>query len=703
MFAENGRISMRQFSRLLTMEMFGVTTLLLPGILCTVAGRDGVTALLGGMVLTGLYALLLRAVARNTGKGLQHTLKSYNRLYYEAFLFIMLIQMTFMGVWALTLAAEMSRDILLPQTDIRMMILTFAFVSLLGACKGMECRGRMAEVIYLILLIPFLLLLVLVAEKVEVARFEPLFSTSVPVVARGSYEVFIVFQGVTLGFFALPYLKNQKVFVKGVRRSILLNGMFCLFLFVFAVGIFGVKGAASQKWLAVNLMTTPEFPGALVERLDVLMVTIWMMSLFFFVSGTMFYSGRLAARLFQCRKERCGRLVMAVLITLGAVLAGNKDISYYIYLNYMKYIGAPLLCLILLVIGWRIRPKRVAAMMALLLSVSALSGCTRAVELENREFLLALGVNQTQEGVQFYYGLSDSNSEDEKGRGSQVVQLSADSLYDMESTYAKQSDQYLDCNHLKAVIIGRGLATDREALVTFLRYIEQDEKFARNVRIFVAQDPGDIFSMQEQMDTSLGEYLDNLYVDSSYYNKQQGVTLGELLNHWHEQNEVLMMPLLEQGEKQPAINAYAVFRKQQWVELADNRQAQLFYLANGICAPIEIATGDDCVVRIRNVRRNVEFEGEQSLCARVALHLQGQIISRSVYSQKQAYEKKEEAERLLEKEYQEVLQDWQGMDVLHLYREVGIHDRALWKKYKNREEQFLDGVTISIQVDMEVI
>lgn len=705
MFAQNERISTRQFGRLLTLELFGVTTVLLPAILCQIVGRDGVTALIGGVILTMLYGCVLKIIAKHAGRSLQQTLKQHNRIYYEVFLFVMIIQMVLMGVWALTLVSEMSRDILLAQTDVRVIIITFGIVSLIGACKGMECRGRMAEVLYLFLLIPFLVLLVLAARQVDTGRFEPLFSRQASTIALGSYEVFIVFQGVTLGFFALPYLKNQKEFSKGVRKSVLLNGAFCLLLLIVAVGIFGIKGSASQKWLAVNLMTTPEFPGGFVERLDVLMVTIWIVALFFFVSGTMFYGGKMLGRLFNMKQERTGLIALGTIIIAGAVLAGDKNISYYIYMNYMKYIGVPLLLFVLLLVWWRIHPKKmVSAAVCLSLIAMGLSGCAKGVELEDREFLLALGVDYSEDGVQFYYGLSSENSGDAKGEGKPAIQLTADDIYDMENAYGQNSDRYLDCNHLKAIIIGKGLATNQEQLIAFLQYIETNEKFARNVKVFAAEDDLDsIFSLQEGMNTSLGEYLENLYIDSNYYTERQSVSLGDLLNHWHDYDEMLMVPIVKPGEKQPSIGDYALLRRVQWVEQTNSTLANLIYLANEVSVPVELTASGEHVVQVEYVRREVSFSEDKELVAKIVLTMRGQVVNKTVKEEKEKRRIEQEAKEHMEKLYATALVDLQGLDVLHLFGELGIHDRKLWEKYRKDREAFDEQVQVWVEVDMNIM
>ncbi len=49
MFAENWKISLRQIRRLLILDLFGMSSLMLPGIFTSLTGADGIFCLLLGM------------------------------------------------------------------------------------------------------------------------------------------------------------------------------------------------------------------------------------------------------------------------------------------------------------------------------------------------------------------------------------------------------------------------------------------------------------------------------------------------------------------------------------------------------------------------------------------------------------------------------------------------------------------------------
>ena len=63
MFSENNRISGRQMYRLMTYDLLGIGTLLVPQMLAKAAGRDGILSIGIGMAAALMYLWILRRIA----------------------------------------------------------------------------------------------------------------------------------------------------------------------------------------------------------------------------------------------------------------------------------------------------------------------------------------------------------------------------------------------------------------------------------------------------------------------------------------------------------------------------------------------------------------------------------------------------------------------------------------------------------------
>lgn len=351
MFSDNEKISERQLGRLLTLELFGMTTLLLPKILCNTAKRDGLLALGIGLVFLGIYLFLMGWNFRlSKGDILSYVRGCLGKTCTDFVLLLLLMQTLLLGGFALGLCGELVRSVLLPDTDTRMIIVSFWIIALYGASKGVEPRGRMAEVLFWAFLIPFLLVLLAASRGIRREFFPPALTTDAINIFKGGYEVLAVFQGISFTVFILPFLSKKECAMRCVRKGILWNSILCAALFVILVGVFGIPMVAKLPWPAISLMTTMGLYGGFVRRLDIFMITIWIFAFYFLVSGSMLYAHNLSEKLLEKKNNIGIHISVAVLLLLFGFFLKDYPSSYEIYKTYMFCIGIPFIGLLMLLL-----------------------------------------------------------------------------------------------------------------------------------------------------------------------------------------------------------------------------------------------------------------------------------------------------------------------------------------------------------------
>ena len=68
MFSDNHQISGRQVFRLLTYDILGIGTLLIPTVLSQTAGEDGIFCIMAGVILALIYLKVLKGLLVRIGK-----------------------------------------------------------------------------------------------------------------------------------------------------------------------------------------------------------------------------------------------------------------------------------------------------------------------------------------------------------------------------------------------------------------------------------------------------------------------------------------------------------------------------------------------------------------------------------------------------------------------------------------------------------
>ncbi len=99
--------------------------------------------------------------------------------------------------------------------------------------------------------------------------------------AYGSLMMSMIYSGLELLLLSAPFVNRPKNIPKAALASVIfvaiLNGTICLL----TIGAFGPIETSRQLWPVMSIMQTIHLPGSLIQRQDALMVSFWIMTVFF--------------------------------------------------------------------------------------------------------------------------------------------------------------------------------------------------------------------------------------------------------------------------------------------------------------------------------------------------------------------------------------------------------------------------------------
>ena len=210
--------------------------------------------------------------------------------------------------------------------------------------------------------------------------------------------------------------------------------------------------------------------------------------------------------------------------------------------------------------------KKGMLLLFLFCSVILLGGC-QLKELEEREFPLAVSFDlSNQEEIEAIFTFSDValvtqlDMSIESEETDQLPKLTGETMDDILQLHYRSSDKYLDLGHVQAIILGKDLISNQDKFKEILLYLENNEVFARNVLLFIADESTDeVMKVNGITVNSLGEYLGEIYKNNPYLVKKESVTLGDLLNYWHNGEERLTIPIISIADGKPVIASYGNF------------------------------------------------------------------------------------------------------------------------------------------------
>lgn len=313
MFSDNQKISNRQMQRLLIFDMLGVSTLVLPGLLSKMLGRDAIFAL----ILALIPALLVVWLMEKSGRSLQE-LAGHGWLRVPICLFYAL-EGILIGGYGVFLLGDMMVKNLVKDESFYLVTGLLVLLAGYGIRQGMEARARIYEILYWILLIPLLIMLFLAARDVDTNLWAPVATHNLWTLGQGSVVAFVFYMIVAFAFLLKPYLAHPEYLGICCRRSLICVAVINCVIFLVLLGIFGPGALAAMETPVITLMSMVKLPGGFLERQDVFMVGIWFFALYALVNTGMFYASELTRTLWGKGNENLRIFFMMVLTMLAAL------------------------------------------------------------------------------------------------------------------------------------------------------------------------------------------------------------------------------------------------------------------------------------------------------------------------------------------------------------------------------------------------
>ncbi len=353
MYVDNGKISNRQIFRLYVFDLMGIATLLLPPYLAKLCGCDGIWAILIGSALGFVYLLYLGWIMRQMGCDMSTYLKEQRGVAARVVTQLMVgIHCVITGGFCAYVFAWLMQHSLVKETSYEVLLFVIVLVAGYAVSGGIECRARVYEVLFWFVLVPYVAMMLASIKDFELDYVDTWFTTGATELGKGIYLVFLFATPLFFSLFLIREKEKQgkSSILKTVAGALLVSSVILLGSYVLLVGNFGAKSLATMDFPVVTLMSTMQFEGNFLKRMDAFMVAVWFFTLFALLNLHLHYA-------VQMGRDRKLRTVVVPAIGIYAVAYGLEHLTWGLeaFLKYYSYVATPLMVVgpLLLLIGKR--------------------------------------------------------------------------------------------------------------------------------------------------------------------------------------------------------------------------------------------------------------------------------------------------------------------------------------------------------------
>ncbi len=176
MFSENQKISGRQAFRLLTYDLLGLSTLLVPTVLAHVAGRDGIFGIIIGVAAALIYLKMIAAVIKVLKfcftVYLMEKIGTYGGGIAQAGYVIYFV---LLAGYTAYLFSDIVLDNLLREESFWLVLSLILLLAVYGIWDGIEGRARAYELLFWFVMVPLFLMLFSALNEIQADYWTPVF------------------------------------------------------------------------------------------------------------------------------------------------------------------------------------------------------------------------------------------------------------------------------------------------------------------------------------------------------------------------------------------------------------------------------------------------------------------------------------------------------------------------------------------------
>lgn len=315
MFADNWKISLRQISRIMILDLFGLSSLVLPKMLADMTGADGIfcfiLGLAGGILLLGL---IQGNVQYMQGSYYEYLKKTMGQILSDIFMVFYLLYFMILAGYVLYQLDILILSWLLPKGNYWVVEVLLLLLAAYGTFRGIEGRVRIYEILFWFLGIPLLIMLIFAAGSVDTDMWTPIFSTNGKEYMKHSITVWSYLLPLSGLLFLKQFVKKPEKLVKNGKIAVVAVTVLNMAVYLILIGNFGQKTVQILKHPVITLMGMVDLPGGFFTRQDVTMTAIWFFALFALLHTGVFQGTLIMKQLCNEKKSNYSMWVILILI-----------------------------------------------------------------------------------------------------------------------------------------------------------------------------------------------------------------------------------------------------------------------------------------------------------------------------------------------------------------------------------------------------
>jgi len=353
---DNYQISSLEMTVTVMSTILGVGILTLPRSLAKSVGTpDGWISILIGLIFNlVLVTLIIKLNQKINGKNIIHYIRETNK---ASFFIAKLLSMLFICYFTFILAfearivTEVIGIYLINQTPSEVAIILMYMATTYAVTKGMQGIIHLKLLLFPIVLFVLLIIIMFNFREFDYKSLLPVGAEGITPIISGTKETIFSFLGIEILFFFLANANNRKISPKGINIGLLLLSLLYISSTILAFSILGIETTKVITFPFVELTKEIEIIQGLIERLEPLIITVWIMTIFNTMSVFHFIATKILKEEFLSKMRGSSIAISVAIISFMITFIPNSIQEAFSFGGFIGYFGLGL-TLFTIVIGF---------------------------------------------------------------------------------------------------------------------------------------------------------------------------------------------------------------------------------------------------------------------------------------------------------------------------------------------------------------
>jgi spore germination protein len=341
MIRNNDIVSPYQIAMIIIMSVISVGVFSLAADAARAAGSDGwLVVAIAGLINILALLVILKLNSIVPGKTfIEYSQKIIGVIPGKALTCLFAIYLLLVIAYVTRAFTEVVKMFLLFRTPTEVIMLSLILVCTYIVRGGVECIGRINELVFPIIFIPFFIVLLFGFPTMDFSNLLPAFQTTPTEMMAALPSMVFSFGGIELALFYIGFMKEPKKAYKPAILAVLFITFFLTMTTAFCIAAFGQEATKTFIWPLVNYIRAIHLPGLFIERLDGVILTLWMLTVFTTIVSAYFVVGYSISKVAGTKEQKQYILPLSIVIYYLALqpdslatlyVWGNKIFPYTI-------------------------------------------------------------------------------------------------------------------------------------------------------------------------------------------------------------------------------------------------------------------------------------------------------------------------------------------------------------------------------------